>query len=69
MGLPGSSNLTYPPEWEMYDLEADPEELHNVYFDPAYLELREQLKVQLWNLQAELLDTPHHSQPTPSLLG
>lgn len=68
LGLPGSSNLTYPPEWELYDLEADPEELNNVYFDPSYRALREQLKVKLWNLQAELLDTPHHSQPEPELL-
>jgi len=68
MGLPGSSSLTYPPEWEMYDLEADPEELTNIYLSPDHLELREQLKVQLWRLQAELLDSPHHSQPVPELL-
>src|SRR5690606_34974803 len=29
LGLPGSSPHSYPPEWEMYDLEADPEELNN----------------------------------------
>ena len=68
MGLPGSSNLTYPPEWELYDLEADPEELNNVYLDPAYRDLREDLKARLWNLQAELLDTPHRSQPVPERL-
>ncbi|WP_460800672.1 sulfatase family protein [Microbacterium sp. GXF6406] len=66
LGLPGSSPHTYPPEWEMYDLEADPEELNNVYLAPAYAEIREQLKVQLWQLQASLGDTPHHSQPVPA---
>ncbi|MGY1550868.1 sulfatase family protein [Microbacterium sp. A588] len=66
LGLPGASPHSYPPEWEMYDLEADPEELNNVYLDPAYAELREQLKVQLWRLQAQLGDTPHHSQPVPA---
>ncbi|MFE6996534.1 sulfatase [Microbacterium sp. NPDC057659] len=69
MGLPGSSGHTYPPEWELYDLEADPEELHNIYLDPAYLELREELKARLWRLQAELLDTPHPSQPAPERLA
>lgn len=69
MGLPGSSPHVYPPEWEMYDLLEDPEELRNVYLDPAYEEIREDLKVQLWRLQAELLDTPHHSQPRPERLA
>lgn len=69
MGLPGSSPHVYPPEWEMYDLLEDPEELRNVYFDPTYEEIREDLKVQLWRLQAELLDTPHHSQPRPERLA
>lgn len=68
LGLPGSSPHTYPPEWEMYDLHTDPHELRNIYHDPAHHELREQLKAQLWQLQAELLDTPHHSQPEPELL-
>lgn len=66
MGLPGSSPHVYPPEWEMYDLETDPEELKNVYLDAEYRELREELKVKLWKLQAELGDTPHHSQPVPT---
>lgn len=69
MGLPGSSPHAYPPEWELYDLQEDPEELHNVYGDPAYRELREQLKAQLWTLQAELKDEPHHSQPVPDLVA
>lgn len=68
MGLPGSSGLSYPPEWEMYDLIADPEEMNNVYLDPDHREVREELKVQLWRLQADLLDVPHHSQPVPALL-
>lgn len=69
MGIPGSSPHAYPPEWEMYDLQEDPEELKNVYLDPAYVELREELKVTLWRLQAELLDTPHASQPVPALVA
>jgi arylsulfatase A-like enzyme len=66
LGLPGSSGRSYPPEWEMYDLVDDPEELHNVYFDAAYAELREDLKAALWRLQAQLKDEPHPSQPVPA---
>jgi arylsulfatase A-like enzyme len=68
MGLPGSSPFVYPPEWEMYDLLADPDELVNVYHDPDYRDLREQLKATLWRLQAELQDEPHPSQRTPALI-
>lgn len=68
MGLPGSSPFAYPPEWELYDLRSDPEELKNVYNDPRYRETREELKALLWNLQAELLDEPHYSQPLPIAL-
>lgn len=32
-------------------------------------ELREQLKAQLWTLQAELKDEPHHSQLVPDLVA
>ncbi|WP_308465143.1 sulfatase family protein [Rathayibacter soli] len=69
MGLPGSSALTYPPEWELYDLQGDPDELNNVYLDQRYRNIREELKVTLWQLQAELHDVPHPSQPRPERLG
>ncbi|MHB1171230.1 MAG: sulfatase family protein [Lacisediminihabitans sp.] len=65
LGLPGSSGLSYPPEWEMYDMQTDPAELVNVYHDPAYRQKREELKVVMWDLQNKLKDTPHHTQPVP----
>ena len=68
LGLPGSSGHTYPPEWELYDMETDPAELVNVYHDPAYRALREELKVVMWNLQPDLEDVPHDSQPVPERL-
>ena len=58
--------FTYPPEWELYDLEADPEEIRNVYDDPAYAEIREALTAALWREQARLRDAPHPSQPVPA---
>ncbi len=64
--LPFTGFYRYPPEWELYDLEADPDEVRNVYDDPAYAEIREMLKAAMWREQARLGDAPHPSQPVPS---
>ncbi len=66
MGLPGSGYYSYPVEWELYDLEADPAELDNVYDDPAYAGVRDELKAAMWREQARLGDAPHPSQPRPA---
>ena len=63
--LPFTGFYRYPPEWELYDLEADPDELHNVYDDPDHAEIREALKVAMWREQSRLGDAPHPSQPVP----
>lgn len=65
-GLPFTGFWTYPPEWELYDLEADPTEVSNVYDDPAYAEIREELKAAMWREQSRLGDAPHHTQPVPA---
>ncbi|MER7243375.1 sulfatase [Kribbella sp. NPDC000426] len=57
-GLPGSGFFEYPTEWELFDLETDPHELRNVYDDPGYAEIREQLKVKLYDAQAAVGDKP-----------
>ena len=46
------------PEWELFDLEDDPHELHNVYGDSAYAPVVAELTAELARLQAELGDTP-----------
>ena len=69
LGLPGSGPFTYPPEWELYDLEADPQELHNVYDDPGYGAVREEMAAAMWREQERLQDEPHHSQPRPAGLS
>jgi arylsulfatase A-like enzyme len=38
-------------EWEMYDLEADPREMKNVYADPAYATQRAELERELARLR------------------
>lgn len=65
MGLPNTSNVTYPPEWELFDLQNDPFELSSVHLDPAYAEIRSDLTLRLWDLQHQLGDTPHPRQPVP----
>jgi len=44
-------------EWELFDLQADPDELNNVYNDPAYAAVVSELKEEIICQQAELEDT------------
>jgi arylsulfatase A-like enzyme len=41
-------------EWELFDLERDPHELHSVYTDPAYTAVVADLKQELDKLRVEL---------------
>lgn len=66
LGIPGTGPAVYPPEWEMYDLVADPQELRNVADDESYAEIRGQLQRRLWELQQHFGDNPHPSQPVPA---
>jgi len=58
LGTAGSIDESWEPEWELFDLEADPHELNNVYADPAYAEVVATLKDEMHRLQAELGDEP-----------
>jgi len=44
-------------EWELYDLQKDPDEMNNVYNDPAYQQVRDSLTVQLRLLQKKYDDS------------
>jgi len=59
LGTDGSSDLLYPPEWEMYDLEADPHELNNIAHEPAYATIRTELESELLRLQRHYRDQPY----------
>lgn len=65
LGLAGTGPFTYPGEWELYDLESDPEQLVNVYLAPAYASIVADLTRRMWLAQAALGDEPHPSQPRP----
>jgi arylsulfatase A-like enzyme len=62
LGLPGTGASTYPGEWELYDLEADPDELRNVAHDPAYAEVFAGLRTAMRAEQLRLDDAPHPSE-------
>jgi len=40
-------------EWELFDLQNDPNELRSVYDDPAYAEVRDRLAIRLEKLREE----------------
>ncbi|MGB4136283.1 MAG: sulfatase [Microbacterium sp.] len=65
LGVPGSSDRRFPVEWELYDLEADPQELHNVIDDPARSEILSTLRQRLDRIQEHYGDTPYDGPDTP----
>ena len=44
-------------EWEMYDLQADPNEMNNIFNDPNYSAIQEDLEVRLANLSKQYRDS------------
>ena len=47
------------PEWEMFDLKKDPQEMINVYNDVDYEDVVPNLKTKLFNLQSYYKDEPY----------
>jgi N-acetylglucosamine-6-sulfatase len=46
-----------PPGWELYDTERDPDETHNVYDDPDYQDVVDELMGELARLRQRYGDT------------
>ncbi len=49
-----------PAGWELYDLTSDPQELNNVYDDPQYAAIRDELKAQFAQLRLDIGDDGSH---------
>ena len=65
LGVPGASDVLTPDEWEMFDLETDPNELTSVINDPGYAEARAFLEAELARLQGVYGDEPYRGPDTP----
>ncbi|MHC4387610.1 MAG: sulfatase/phosphatase domain-containing protein [Planctomycetota bacterium] len=57
LGKAGAVEKPTPPEWELFDLKKDPQEMNNVYHEAAYGEVRRELTAELMRLKRELGDT------------
>ncbi len=56
LGAAGAIDESKTPVWELFDLNKDSNELVNVYDDPAYAEIKEDLKKELYRLKEEAKD-------------
>ena len=56
LGTIGSIDEPKEPEWELFDLEKDPNEMCSVYDDPAYADIVTELTAELYRLKAEAGD-------------
>lgn len=65
LGVPGASDAIFEPEWELYDLNADPTEVRNVADDPAYAPVKEELEAKLAEYQRRYDDLPYEGPDTP----
>ncbi len=54
-------------QWELYDLEEDRSEMNNLYENPDYMEITENLKSEMYRLQKELGDNPNDDGSNPDI--
>jgi arylsulfatase A-like enzyme len=57
LGTSNSIDEPTTPEWELFDLEQDPQEMRSVYDDPAYAEVVRDLTAELHRLKAHYGDS------------
>ena len=60
LGMSGSKNEPLVPEWEFYDLEKDPLEMHNLYRDPQQQKIIKKLKKELLQQKKQYGDEDSH---------
>jgi arylsulfatase A-like enzyme len=57
LGMKAANPKPTAPEWELFDLVKDPQEMRSVYHDPAYAKVREELKARLAAERARIGDS------------
>jgi arylsulfatase A-like enzyme len=58
LGSSGALPQPMLPEWELFDLEKDPNEMRSVYGEASYAGVVRKLKAEMARLQKEFKDTP-----------
>jgi arylsulfatase A-like enzyme len=56
LGLAGTSDQATPPEWELFDLATDPAELRNVYDEPGFRAVTQELVAELAAIRSAVGD-------------
>src|SRR5699024_5188354 len=56
LGATNSVDETRIPEWELFDLQQDPNEMQSVYSDPDYANIVTELKTELYRLKEKVKD-------------
>ena len=62
LNQPGAVDDPKEPEWELFDLEKDPNEMYSVYSDPQYSHIVKELKDELRRLQEQVGDEPYEQK-------
>lgn len=57
LDMPGADTTITEPAWEFYDLQEDPHEMHNAYYEAGYSEIIDSLKQRLFALKVSVGDT------------
>ncbi len=68
LGQLGAIDDPKEPEWELFDLENDPQELNSVYHDPAYADVVAELTAELERLQTKVKDEPYVPGKMPTYI-
>jgi arylsulfatase A-like enzyme len=58
LGMKGAEPPDTQPDWELFDMQNDPREMHNLYHDSKYAPIVKELKLELDTLQREAGDRP-----------
>ncbi len=54
--MTGTKNIDHPPEWELFDLQKDTQQMRNVYSDPFYAPALGELRAELDRLRRDVGD-------------
>ena len=65
LGQPGARPDTLAPEWELFDLKKDPLEVMNVYDDPNYSGVVQEMTDKLEQEMNRIGDVPEHPLRQP----